>query len=617
MKEGDSMYVEFVEGQKFPFNDADQMDSPAPFQDAGYVLNDFDLVVDIDNIPKDIIKKMLVLFKINTETVWTDRGVHLYFKKPRAMTRGSNRICALGFKVELKHKKNTQAVAVKRNGVLRERENPGVREELPQLFSVNKKFNNLWGMDEGEGRNDALFKHRTQLAGVTDWQLYIRFINENIFAQPLPEEELNTILRDLNVEADKDNEPLIAEFMMREFKMLTYAQSIYFYYDGDYINDMNILKRLVFEKVGSQKTRYVDEVIKQIEYRTPLIPESKVFDIKFNNGILRDGEFIEVDYDEFTPYHIKVDYDPEAEPVADVDNYISHLTQGDPDYTRIIYEILAHTLIVNKEFKRLLAKFFIFIGDGGNGKGTLLQIIKFILGEHNCTGHSISNMSDERYFVTMKGKLANLGDDIHDEPINNDQMKQLKNISTCDFISARELYKQSDSIQLTISLIFTSNHVLKTFEKGKSYKRRVMWLPMFTEVTDENKDPNFISKLTTEKALKYWMRRILEGYFRLYENEKFTESDIVNNYNTLYHKENNTTLIFLDDYVKADIQGKRLSEIYMEYETWCEDNALSLGSKRMMQDSIKEVFDLIIGVKRINGRSTRVFIDARQTVQGK
>ena len=35
-------------------------------------------------------------------------------------------------------------------------------------------------------------------------------------------------------------------------------------------------------------------------------------------------------------------------------------------------------------------------------------------------------MSDERYFSSMKGKLANLGDDIQDEPINNDQMKLLK-----------------------------------------------------------------------------------------------------------------------------------------------------------------------------------------------
>ena len=45
------------------------------------------------------------------------------------------------------------------------------------------------------------------------------------------------------------------------------------------------------------------------------------------------------------------------------------------NYRKRLLEILAHPLIIDKEFKRMLAKFFIFIGGGGNGKGTLLLII--------------------------------------------------------------------------------------------------------------------------------------------------------------------------------------------------------------------------------------------------
>ena len=33
------------------------------------------------------------------------------------------------------------------------------------------------GFDEGDGRNNALFKHRSQLAGVKGWQTMLRFIN--------------------------------------------------------------------------------------------------------------------------------------------------------------------------------------------------------------------------------------------------------------------------------------------------------------------------------------------------------------------------------------------------------------------------------------------------------
>ena len=53
---------------------------------------------------------------------------------------------------------------------------------------------------------------------------------------------------------------------------------------------------------------------------------------------------------------------------------MNHLTNNDESYRTLLFEILGHTLIVDKEVKRMLAKFFIFIGGGGNGKGTLLQI---------------------------------------------------------------------------------------------------------------------------------------------------------------------------------------------------------------------------------------------------
>ena len=71
-------------------------------------------------------------------------------------------------------------------------------------------------------------------------------------------------------------------------------------------------------------------------------------------------------------------------------------------------------------------------------------------------------MVDERYFTTLQNKLVNLGDDIQDEAINNEQMKVLKNISTCDFVATRNLFEQSKEVELTLSLIFTSNHVLKS-----------------------------------------------------------------------------------------------------------------------------------------------------------
>lgn len=599
------MYVEFEKGQKYSNKDADIYDKHDSFEDAGLILEDDDYVIDIDELDKDLIKKIIVSFDIKTQTVWTDRGVHFYFKKPLDFKRGANRVSPLGFKYEIKHKGNTKAVTIKRNGVLREIDNEGVREEAPLIFTSNKRFEPLLGLDEGEGRNNKLFKLRTQLTGVKEWRKILSFVNENIFAKPLPEEEFQTLTREMDLSNDEVSEYEVASALMTEFNFVQYGQRYYFKDDGEYTHEESILRKKVFDRVGSQKTRYVDEVIKQMQYRSRKIDQGEIFPIKFRNGYIENGHFVDLVIDSFTPYHIDIEYDEDAEKVDKVDDYIDHLTNHDEDYRNLLLEILGHTLIVDPEFKRLLAKFFIFIGDGGNGKGTLLQIIKTILGSKNVSGMSISELSDERYLPSFKGKLANLGDDIQDQAIDDKNMKVLKNISTCDFISTRELYKGAEDMYFTGSLIFTSNHMLKSWEKGESYKRRVVWLPMYTKV--KKKDPKFITNLTTEKALKYWIKLIVDGYKRLYKNGGFTHSQIVEDFNKSYHEENNPALMYLQDYDGEHFSNVPVNDIYEEYEAWCKGNAVNYN-RNMIRNTIIEKFGMKVKVVLINGKSTRCFV---------
>ncbi len=599
------MYVRYLEGAKHAAKGAEVSQDLSIFDDAGYILEDTDLIIDIDDIPRETITSLIKTFNINTQVVWTDRGAHLYFKKPDGF-RGAKGMCALGIEVEFKHKANTRSITVKRNGEARSMERVGIREDLPDFFKKGK-YEPLLGLSDGDGRNQKLFAHRKKLGNLKNWQLIIQFINESIFAEPLPEKELKDITRDMEFTAVKDGESIIADAIMREKRVVMYSGMLYFYDGDEYISDEAKLNRMVYRYCEGQKSRYVDEVISQMKMRSKLIDSEKEFDIKFKNGLLKDGKFLEVDYTDFTPYSININYFPDAEVVPEVDEYLDQLTDRDENYKARLLESLGHTLITNKEFKRILAKFFIFIGDGGNGKGTLLTIIRHILNDKNCTALSIKNMMDERYLNVMKGKLANLGDDIQDEPINNEQMKMLKNISTCDRIELRELYKSAQSVSLSTSLIFTSNHILKTFEKGEAYKRRVDWMPMYTK--PKKKDPLFITKLTTEEALEYWIRLIIEAYFRLYREGKFTESEKVREFNEDYHEENNTALGYIRDLEKEDILGKRNPEVYEPYELWCEENGLNVQSVKQFKDTIEEVHSLTIVPRKINNKTQRVYVE--------
>lgn len=344
------MYIEYLPNQKYAPKGAEISEDLSSFQDAGYLLTDADLVIDIDSLNHEKIQALLTMFRINTETVWTTRGAHLYFKKPDGF-RGAKGICALGVEVEYKHAKNTQSVTVKQNGIARKVERKGIREELPEVFlSARKHYESLLGLAEGDGRNDKLYAHRQKMGMINQWSLAMEFINLYVFDTPLPQDELETLNRSMSVTATKDGESAIADLIMREKRVVKYARHLYFFDGKEYIADEDELTRMVYRYCPGQKTAYVKEVIAQMEQRSPLIPSDKTFHIKFKNGVLRNGKFLEVNYHDFTPYSLDIEYDANAEPVAEVDDYLDQLTNSDEDYRLRLLEILGHTLITDKEF---------------------------------------------------------------------------------------------------------------------------------------------------------------------------------------------------------------------------------------------------------------------------
>lgn len=611
------MYIQFEPGQKFAKKGAAIAETPDVFSDCGYLLKDDEVVVDIDSLSKEQIRKMIDTFEVKTQVVWTDRGAHLYFKKPLSFSRAKNGTCALGFAIETKHAKNApKGITIKRNGVLREIDNDGVRMELPWYFSYQKKFQDLTGLADGEGRNNMLFSHRAMLDNHEDTMKILRFINTVLFSEPLNEDEFQLICRQYSQGDEAEGkEYAVATQIMNQFKCVVYQGAIWCFDGQRYFADTGDdarLKRVIFDRCPGKNTRFIDEVVKQVYYRAPKY-DVDAYPIKLKNGIISEGIFIPVNnYQEFTPYYIDIEYKPDAENVPGVDEYIDSITGSDDEYRKLLLEAMSYVFITDPEVIRRIGQFFIIRGDGANGKGSLLQIMAKIYGQENCTALSIKELTDTRYQVSMIGKLANLGDDVEPEAINNQQMKALKNMATADTIETRFLYKQSFKATFTAKLFFTTNSDLRTFEKGYAYKRRVKWLPMFNKV--EHPDPKFISKMTTKAALEYWIKLLVDAYSRLYESGKMTSCRVVEEYNNQYHIENNYMAVFLETLdIDEDVIGKtgpEIREIYREYN----DDDSKKYSPKLFADALKEI-GIGKGVKKIDGKQYKVFMRQSDTQQ--
>ncbi|MDQ0229699.1 DNA primase family protein [Metabacillus malikii] len=612
MQAKEPRYIEFIDNEKYPRNGADISDIHETFNSCGWILDEDELVVDIDNLEKSKIEKIISTFDIKTQIVWTNRGAHFYFKKPKGF-KGAKKVCPLGFEVEYKHSKNTKATTIKQNGVLRPIEYEGNREELPDIFYTKRRLNPVQELDEGEGRNDTLYQHRMNIHHLNQWQSILWFINNHIFATPLPGEEFQNIIRDnVKIKAEKNNEYDVAMQLRRKLKVVKFSDRLYSF-NGNHYHDGIYFENDVACEIAGQKMRYITEVINQIGIHTlPIEEPSDGWGIKFKNGYLHDGHWVEIDFKEFTPFYIGIPYKPDAEPVAIVDDFLETFTDGDEDYKSLILETIAHCLITNIHVKRNkhFQRVTFFIGDGSNGKGTLLNVIRALLGTENVSSISLDRIIDERYLVTMRGKLANCGDDIENKAIKEEKMKMLKNLSSYDVIPLRELFKQSKDESILASQIFTTNHLLKSFEKGEAWKRRVVWCPSFGR--PKVYDPHFQEKLTSQESMEYWLKLVMEAYFRLYKNRKFTESEKVKEYTELYHKENNSCIEWVRDVadVEKDIIGMKTPETYLIYAKWAEENGLNLQSPKQLKKTIEEELGLYVQDTSRDGESAKLWARA-------
>ena len=615
-------FIEFQPGEKYAKPGADTSDFTESFQDCGYLLTKDEIVIDIDHLPKRSIRELCKTFDIKTQIVWTNRGAHLYFKKPPRHRR-TDGVCRLGFEIEeLTCANRPNGVTVKRDGVLREIENAGAREALPDIFTISKRFEDLTGLDEGDGRNRKLYTHKMKLNNCEDWFRITRFINEHVFDEPLPQKEFDSLSRAEQSEGDQKttDEADVAEQVIREFKCAKWASQVWFWSEkaGKFISDDEELAAIIAKRIAVKDPNKVDKAMKWLRINAKKYPADYIFKIRLRNGFLADGKFTPIVVDDFTPHCIDVDYNPDTEPVPTIDEYLDQIvnepkyTQQDmQDYRNRLIEIMAYGLIVNPERVRVLSKFHILRGEGSNGKGTFLEIMKTIYQPENCSTLSIEDLADATRINSLTGKLVNLGDDVEDKPIGKTQFKHIKNITSADTVTIRRLYKEAESVVLQAKLIYTSNSDLRTFDKGHALERRMCWVPMFNTV--RKPDPNFITKMTTPEALEYWMKLIVEAYMRLYKHG-WTESKICADYNGEYHRHNDISKMFIEELEKDDFLYKTRQEVLEMFDKWNTDDDRKLNMRAFKQN-IWLLYRMGFGVNTRQGKSAKVLMEQSETKQ--
>jgi putative DNA primase/helicase len=256
-------------------------------------------------------------------------------------------------------------------------------------------------------------------------------------------------------------------------------------------------------------------VLESFSYRRTVALEGDEWDrdpylLGAPNGLidLRTGGLVTDPHPEWmVSRSVRVDYNPYSNPADDCPMFLTFLdeiTAGNRDLVRYLLRIFGYALFGLQTEQ----KFWIFTGQGNNGKGVLLKLVAHVLGDYAATPSSALYMRSKRGVESSANARTDLMtlQGIRFTPMSeppggefNDEM--LKAHTGDDPIRARALYSNNEiEFRPTHTIVIATNQPPKVEDVGKSMQRRVR-VVHFTETFDgERMDRDLETKLRTESV---------------------------------------------------------------------------------------------------------------------
>ena len=581
--------------------------------DYGGVLDDNIIQIDIDDMQQsELLYKIIQSQNIQCSTLKTERGRHFYFINPGIERRKQGYYTAIGIKIDIGLGSQNAVIPLKVNGKTRrltECDNP---QELPKwLYPLSKTSIDFSSMSEGDGRNQTLFNYILTLQGagmsVPDIKETIKIINKYILQQPLPEHEINTILRDeafmkqsFYIKGKLQYEDL-AKYLIENQNIVKINNQLHIYKDGVYTNNLNEIEKSMLKYINNSTKNIRNEVINYLNLLAPEQVQASSNLIALGNGIFNIAT---KQLQDFNPKiiiknKIPINYNPEAYSEI-VDITLNKICCNDKQLRLLIEEMIGYTLFRRNE----LGKCFILTGNGNNGKSTLLDVIQAMLGEDNLSSVSLKDLGERFKTYQLEGKLANIGDDISNKYIDDNET--FKKLVTGEKVNVERKGKDPFDFRNYSKLIFSANDLPRINDLSDGLKRRLIFIPFNAKFSkhDPDFDPFIKDKLLTNESLEYLLKIGISALERVLKNNGFTASKASQEIWKQYEEVNNPVIAFLED---NKINNEPTKDIYLRYSLYCNESGLrSLSRIAFSREVCKHGYET--KAKKVNGDKIQIFM---------
>lgn len=576
------------------------------------------VLVDVDDAEQsEKLLRMVDATGAQCRVVRTSRGRHFMFVNDGVERCGTHRRLACGLTADIKLGSRNSYQVLKVGGVEREVEREGPVGPLPKWLRPVAGGADFAGMEPGQGRNQAMFNYILTLtaAGFSkdEARECIRLINSHALAEPLGDDELDTVLRDEAFPEDvfydgkRFCHERFAQFLIAEDKVKRINGQLHMFDGSSYVAGYRHIENRMIQHIPTLKAQARAEVLKYLEVKcaadTPCADANLV---AFANGVLdlATGSFRPVDAETVIVNRIPWDYRPDAYSEV-ADRTLDKLACGDPDIRALLEECVGYCFYRRNE----LSKAFVLTGDKSNGKSTFLDVVKRVLGPENYSALDMAEL-DERFSVaTMAGKLANIGDDISDEFMQGRSVAVFKKIVSGNEVKAELKGQDAFFFSPYVKLLFSANDIPRIRDKTGAVLRRLVIVPFRATFSkaDPDFDPYITYKLKAPEVMEYMCRLGVEGLRRVLANNAFTESARVAAEIADYEVSNNPLLMFLQEREEWELLNQPTKNVHRAYSLFCAENGFGPMSLISFTKTINKRLGFTTRRVRVNGRLESVF----------
>lgn len=366
--------------------------------------------------------------------------------------------------------------------------------------------------------------------------------------------------------------------------------------EGTYSVDTRVMFEIIERIAPNYRDRDMQDVLDKIErgVETVVVSDEKHL-FAVNNGIYNQQtqELMSFSPDYVTLNKIPVDYvENPVKPIItandgyvwDVESWLSDLFNDDVDTTELMWQVISDSMQPNVLRHKSI---WFYSTKGNNGKGTVGQLIKNLLGEGNYSSLSVADFNHEFKKESLIGTSANIADE-NDVNIYIDSVSDFKATVTGDDININRKYEKSVRLQYKGTNIQMMNGLPKTKDKTDSFYRRILLVPFLKSFTN-NGERKYIKDdyINRSDVLEYVLYKALHTVF-----DEFITPDVSADLLDDYMESNDPVREFWNEYKDRFVWDLLPNPfLYSCYKSWYNMNNPSgrVMSNRSFLDSLRIV----------------------------